>query len=424
MLQLWYKIAHTSGAKVYSLVIGIVSLSITARWLGPEGRGMLAAVTTWVGLFSTVGYLSLGQAAIYRATEKRNENWLAPTLGSLLLLTAIISCVGWGVALSLYAVTEGEIFEHLSPAVLFAGFLALPFSVWEQYGSSLLMAIDRLTVYNNAQIVARTISVLLVVWAMLINAPLVSALVIALVSQALVALAGLDILFAQAAPRVRPDWGTMKALLSGGIKLHLNAIGMVLIASTDVLLITHYHGTTETGHYQLAMQLVNVLLILPHSTSQVLYGKITQMGPDSAWFYQRKMLLWVTLGMIVIAGAAAVLSPWVIPLIAGPGFAASITPFRLLLVALVGMTFSVVVAPQWIGRGMFWQAAAITFILGVLNLVVGLLLIPTYGMYGAVIGTIVTYTISVLTNGGMAVWCEMRYGRQTACAAGIAGGAE
>ena len=53
MKQLWLNIAHTSGAKVYSLLVGVLTLSLTARLLGPEGRGQVAVITTWVSMFST-----------------------------------------------------------------------------------------------------------------------------------------------------------------------------------------------------------------------------------------------------------------------------------------------------------------------------------------------------------------------------------
>ena len=64
MRELWMNIAHTGGAKGYGLVVNTVILVITARWLGPEGRGALGATTTWVALFATIGCLSLGQVAI------------------------------------------------------------------------------------------------------------------------------------------------------------------------------------------------------------------------------------------------------------------------------------------------------------------------------------------------------------------------
>jgi len=75
----------------------------------------------------------------------------------------------------------------------------------------------------------------------------------------------------------------------------------------------------------------------------------------------------------------------------------------------VGMTFSIVMGPQWIGRGYFWQAAGLTFLVGVLNLGANLWLIPTYGMHGAIYAFIGTYVFSIFGNGAMAAHCEIQY---------------
>ena len=45
----------------------------------------------------------------------------------------------------------------------------------------------------------------------------------------------------------------------------------------------------------------------------------------------------------------------------------------------------------------------------ILNMIAGLIIIPEYGMYGAVWTTIATYSISMLIHGGVAIWCESRY---------------
>src|SRR5437660_8506560 len=97
MPELWRKVLKTSGVQAYSLLAGTAILMITARWLGPEGRGEIAAVTAWVALFGTLGCLSLGQVAIHRATTLRGRPWLGATLGSLAALGAVLTFLGWGI---------------------------------------------------------------------------------------------------------------------------------------------------------------------------------------------------------------------------------------------------------------------------------------------------------------------------------------
>ena len=80
-----------------------------------------------------------------------------------------------------------------------------------------------------------------------------------------------------------------------------------------------------------------------------------------------------------------------------------------MLLGLYGITFSAVMAPQWIGRGYFWQAAALTLFVGFISLAVGFWLIPQSGIQGAVIAFLVTYGVSILGNGAMAIHCEKRF---------------
>lgn len=412
MREIWFKIAHTSGTRVYNLAAAFVILVVTARWLGPEGRGNIAAITAWAGLFGTLGSLSLGQVAIYRATEQRHKAWLAPTLGSLLFLTGIITLIGWGTALGLYGIDRGSIFNGLPPDGLWIGFLTLPFLLWEQGGSSLLIAVDRLDIYNNAQLIARTANIVLVVIALALNGGVAGVLVTMLIAQAIISLAGLRYLIRRAGSAIRPDSQTIRDLLRGGFKLHFNAVGNFLILYIGVLIINHYRGAAETGYYQLAVQLAGVLLVVPQSAAVVLYSKIAQQGPDAAWGTHRKILVWTMVSMVgvgLVAGAAA---PWAIPFVMGEAFAPSVTPFTMLLLGLIGMAFAAMMAPQWIGRGLFLQVATIGLAVGSLNLIASFLLVPAYGMYGSVLSILLTYILfSIPINGGMAIWCEVRYRR-------------
>jgi O-antigen/teichoic acid export membrane protein len=404
--ELWVRIAHASGARVYTLLVAVATLVVTARWLGPEGRGVLAAVTTWVGLFSTFGSLSLGQVAIHRATERRGEPWLGESLGTLLLLTSLISVAGWGIAALLWFTTGGSVYHGIAPRLLAVGFAMLPFLLWEQYGSSLLTAIDRLSVYNNAQFVGRTIGLLVIVAMAAGGAGVMGALIGIVASQVVVGAAGIRELFRRAEGAARASMDTLRGMVGSGMKLHLNAVGMFLVMSTDVLIINYYRGPAETGYYQLASQLVNTMLVVPQAAAMVFYGKVAQLGADGAWPYHRKMIRALMLAAIPLAAIAAVLAPFVIPLVGGKSFAPAISPFRWLLLAVLGMTFATLLAPQWIGRGFFWQASLLTGALGVMNLVISLLWVPKYGIYGSVLGTVITYAVAVVINGWMFVYCD------------------
>src|SRR4051794_41803717 len=98
MRDLWKSIGFTSGARIYSLAAGAIGLVITARALGPSGRGAVATATTWALLFATVGYLSLGQVALHRGAGKPPASWLGRALAGGVVVDRAGAAPGGGVA--------------------------------------------------------------------------------------------------------------------------------------------------------------------------------------------------------------------------------------------------------------------------------------------------------------------------------------
>jgi O-antigen/teichoic acid export membrane protein len=104
-----------------------------------------------------------------------------------------------------------------------------------------------------------------------------------------------------------------------------------------------------------------------------------------------------------------VLAPWGIRIMAGERFLPAVPLFRWMLPALVGATLSTVMASQWIGRGLFWQAAGLTVATGVLSIAIDLVMVPAHGMYGALVSTLVVYGLSIVSNLLMAAWVQRRW---------------
>ncbi|MBI5418325.1 oligosaccharide flippase family protein [Candidatus Poribacteria bacterium] len=409
MHKIWQKIFYTSSSQIYSLFIGIIIITLTARWLGPEGRGTIAAVMGWIGLFSSIGYFSLGQVAIYRATQLRNQEWLSPTFGSLLFIDLIVTLLGWCIASILYLATKGTFFNGLPPLLLIIGFISLPLMIWEQYGSSLLMAIDKIAIYNYGQILGRTIGLILIIIAWRLKWGLPGVLVSMVIAQSVVSLTGLFYLFNKLAKSIKIDKTTIKELLKGGIKLHFNYVGAYLIGSVSILIINHHQGVNETGYYQLASQLISIMAIIPQAASMVIHSTVTQFGTDASWGHQRKIVLYLMLGMIGIGILAFILAPWVIPFVLGNKFIPAIKLFRTLLFSLFGSALATIMNPQWVGRGLFGIMSTITIALGIISVIMNLILVPKYGVYGAAWTMIGIYVLASIPQIWLILDCELKY---------------
>ena len=113
LLGLLRDIIVTSGARVYSTLVSLVALMLTARWLGPDGRGVVVVVTTWVTLFSSIGYLSLGQVCVHRAANEPDQQWIGPALGALATVAVTATLFGWVAISVLYALARHKLFAGI-----------------------------------------------------------------------------------------------------------------------------------------------------------------------------------------------------------------------------------------------------------------------------------------------------------------------
>jgi O-antigen/teichoic acid export membrane protein len=405
----WAQIAETSAARIYGLLTGLLSLFITARILGPEGQGILAATIVWVRMFASFGGLSLGQVVQHRFQENKSGNWLPGTLGTLLLLSAVVTLLICA-AVSWIQGAEVSLFKGIPPVILAIGLIMLPFLIWEEYGSSLLILGNRLRIYNAAQFIGRTAGLLtliiLIVW---MDMDLPGAIMAHVSGQVILASIALFALFAMTSSW--PFFSTVeaKALLAGSARLHFNTIGSFLLAQSTILMLNHLATQEEVGWYALAYQTVSVLLIIPQSTTLVLYSKMATAGPNGIWPEQKKVVIRIMALLTALSAAACVAAPGVV-LLAGEKFLPSVDLFRLLLPVLLGMSLAQLMTNQWIGRGFFLSTTSLTLGTALLNILLSFFLIPRFGVSGAVWAMLAAYAgLAVMVQLAFACWCEKEW---------------
>lgn len=406
MRESWWLVLQTSGAKIYWVVAILLTSVVTARYLGPSGRGVFVAAVGWVTLFSTLAHLSLGQVIIHIATRAGGDAWLPRVLGSALAIMGVVTLAGWTIAAGMYFASGGELFQHIPPGVLAVAMASLPLMVWIENGNGILLSLDRLSTMNRAQVIGATAMLLLTFAALgVLHLDVKGALAATLLAQGIAAAISFGHVFRRV-PALAAPKETVRELLGGSMKLHLNAVGTYLFTQANVLILNHYRSPRETAYYQLAVQLVTGLQIIPLAASAVAYSFVTKLGPDDAWPRHRRLLLQILLLVAAIGIVAWVVAPFVIRIAYGREFLATVPLFRILLLGMLGMTLSIVMASQWIARGLFLQAAGITVAIGVLSVLANLLVVPRHGSFGAAYVTVGTYAATMLANVMMALWIE------------------
>lgn len=405
-------IAGTSGAKLYSMGLNIIALALTARWLGPDGRGTLATLTTWVNTAALLAGLSLGTVAMQRLAGHRNSARFGAVLHALALWALGLTLCAWLVMVLLRWGGGSALFGEVPDWALGLAFVMLPCLLWEGYANALLTTIERLRVFNLSLIAGRTLMLLgLLGLAWFDQVTLAGVLLVSIVGQCWIAFYSLPTLKAFAAEHggVRFTSSENLALLHGGTRLHLNTVGSLALNMAGTLMIASMVGVREAGFFQLAQQLMSVLLVIPQSASLVLYGRQGELGPDGVWPLQRKMVCMIVVLTTGLGAIVALTAPYWLLWVAGPGYEAAVPLLLSLLPALVVLSFSSIMASQWIGRGFFLSASMLTLVVGAGNLAAAFVLIPLYGIMGAIYAQMLALSISIITNGAMAIWCERRF---------------
>src|SRR5207247_7200101 len=161
-MRSWKAITLTSVSKAYWMVGAMIATIITARFLGPQGRGIIAAATSWVALFVTFGHLSLQHVVVYLLGPADREGNLPAVAGSVMAVTAVTALLGWAIAAAMGLITRGAAFEHIPLPALAVAFAGLPLLLWMENGNSLLIVLGDLRRLNLAQVVGTTAGIALV----------------------------------------------------------------------------------------------------------------------------------------------------------------------------------------------------------------------------------------------------------------------
>ena len=402
-------IAATAVVRGVSLLTGLGTLAITARWLGPDGRGVTAGATAWATLVAGLCHLSIAQVIVRDAALRPGANWLVEQFRNVLLLGGSGVLLAWIAITALYAIAPMRVFGPMSAAPLIVAMLMVPWMVLETYATTMLPGIGALRTLNIAQLTSRAVGVVsLVVLIVVLQFGVLGALSATLAGLAVGGVVTVRQLWRAGGRASRISRASLSPLILGGATLHLNAVGSILLSNIDVIVVQQTLPLAATGIYQLAVQAALLPMMLPQAATTVFYGRVASLGPDAAWRHSGRAMIGVLAVVVLTCLAAALLAPWVVAILAGPRFSDAVPLFRLLLVGTVAQTFSTMMAPQWIGRGLFRTASGITLLLGISTTMALRFMVPRFGLQGAVAVVVTAYLATAVVNLVFARWVATR----------------
>lgn len=400
-------IFYTFLTQAPTLLLYFVSSTLITRLLGDVGRGEYALLTNQVALLAMLVSFNVGFGITFFTSKAGGPTKsIVGTATTMLLLDIVI------VPVMLLAISGSDrLTELLMPRErthwLFWGYvyLSIILSLVNSAVSAFLLGLKRFKILNwmgilNAGLSAAAFLILYIVRdGMEASSVLPIVLAVSAAAMSLQTVIWLVIYVSEIGIPPIPTWtwSLLKPILAFSLVGHLTNLINLVNYRFDIWVIGDKLGASELGIYTVAVGVAQLLFYIPDPFSRVvqpyLFGQLKDEMLERFKTVAR-LNFTVVLGLAVIVAASA---NWMLPLLFGDVFSASVPALYLLLPGIVLSSSSKLLAPLIVHGGLQRVNLYAIAVAAVLTIILDLIMVPIWGIEGAAVATTIVYMVIILT---------------------------
>lgn len=390
---------------------------LAARLLGPAGKGLVTALTSWgqvLGWIAIAGLNTAGSVRLARlpTASKQQQEDLRAVLGNAVAFGVV---AGGSVALCAALILPGTL-AHLGPGARSLSVLALsviPIAVVANIIWAVQLSLGRRYLYSLAQVVNPVVMIMVtagfVITVGLTPGRAIFSTLCGTALSFLVATKGLPW------RRLRLSFRSLRQDLRFGLKVHLGRVFLLGNYRLDYLVMSAVLPAAELGFYGTANSFMLPLAAIPGAVSILLTPKVARLAsrvaPGSLVTQSQHVLVAAeatryTLFALIAGVAIAVIGPLILPLVLGSAFDSSIPLMWILTPGYVFLCFSTVVAAGAVGMGRAWVPTIVQGAAIVVTLVLLPVLLPGLQAKGAAITSSIAYAVSAAAAALCLFWLK------------------
>ncbi len=381
-----------AGDKILRLVISMFTGALVARYLKPEGYGLINALTAYAALFSPIANMGVNSILIRDvASHPENEK---RAVDSAVILKLIGGITAFLLAIIIAIVTDNK--QYTVPLVIISTmqFLFYSFEALEAW----FYAKHK----QQPPVIAGQISFIATSIFRVVAIAQNWGITIVLFSYALDSiLSGFFVFFAAKKylnyqiTKTKFEKKYIFSVFKEAIPLILSGFGAIVYTKIDKVIMPWLTTSFVLGIYSSATRLSELWYFLPYSISTVFSPLIAEAyAQDQKTYMKRiqKSLIIMNLGTFGIAIATTIFGPLAINILFGSEYMSAIPALSVHIWSLpfVAMGF---IADIWlINERLQKVQVARTFITAAVNILLNIILVPKYGALGAAWATLIAYT--------------------------------
>lgn len=369
------------------MVLGGIASILTARTLGPSGRGSLALAIVWLALAVQVSDLGVPHALTYFIS--RDDRASAAYWGTGLRACLLTSLVALAALFVLAGVVLGD---EVSQRAVRSALLALPFALALNVQNAVLRALER---YRSMNAMRLTQVVIWSVGSSLLALGSVGSVgpYVAVLDASMVIAAGWSaIVLWRTIGRPGGEGTPVKPVMRYGILVWASGLGHQLNYRLDQFLLGALVPASEVGTYAVAVSLASLLSVPSFGVAMVTLPAVAREERQDVAFAIGARNVRLAAGMMLPAALlVAIAAPLLIPALFGAAFEEAVPLLQILVLAQVGLGIAQVLHEVARGLGRVARPAVIEAAAAAISIASLCVVIPRAGAVGAAWVSVVVY---------------------------------
>jgi O-antigen/teichoic acid export membrane protein len=383
------------AATFVTYILGFFSVSITGRYLGAELFGTVSLALAFVNIFGIISDLGLGTVTVREVA--RNKELTGKYFANMAAMRAFLAVLTFCVIVA-SAVLFGYSMQTISVIVVVA--LSIGFTTFVSLFYAIFRAFEKMKYQSIGLILNSALWLLGVVIAAVLSFGVISfASLYAFVGASVLIYCGAVFRRKFSPIRLEIDLAFWRSTIKMALPFALTSVFVTVFYWIDSILLSIMKGVEVVGWYSAAYRLMVVLLVVPQVVNLTIFPAMSRFYVEARGsllstrdtFFRYMVLIAVPMGI-----AVTFLASEIIRLIFGTGYTNSIIALQILVWSSVFVYLGSPFARFLESSNQQLTITKITVILMVENVVLNLILIPSFGLVAASAVTVATEGVSFL----------------------------
>lgn len=396
----------TIGTRFLMLSLGLITSIITARYLGPEGRGIYFYVITTATILAQFGNFGLQSSNTYLVAH---DSQLLGRLSSNSLWISI--CLG--VFITSLAIAAFIFLPHahapsMSRTSLIALLILVPATIFCLLGNNLLVGINAIRAFNIFQIAPNCLITFLLITASLLHLNL-NYFISAYALSWLLSSIGLVIyLGKQQSIPFMFDFTLFMRGFKYALKAYLATLLGFLVLRCNIYILQHYTDSKTLGYFSIATQINDSLAIIPTTIGLLLFPQLIR-NTKSRWRQAKQSIFTISIIMVALCVLTALIAKPFVSVLFGKNYLPAIPILLVMLPGAFALGIISIVSQYLSASGFPKQQVGLWGLAFIFVICTSFIFIPKWHGMGAALALSMTYLLLLICLISLAVWMSIKY---------------